>query len=58
MEVGALTVCIKPTVPIVNAGVLACNGGVDLSVRSEQDHNIGVVGVDDFTALQCAAAGG
>jgi hypothetical protein len=45
-------------VPVPAAGVLACSGGVDLGVSSSQDHNIGTVGVDDFTAADCSAAGG
>ena len=55
---GFLTVCIKPIVPVRRAGVLACNGGVDLGVSSAQDHNIGTVGMDGFTAQDCDAAGG
>jgi len=58
VPVGAVTLCIKPLVPVSNAGVLACNGGVDLGVSSSQDHNIGVVGVNGFTADACTAAGG
>jgi len=58
IPVGELTLCIKPLVPVDNAGVLACNGGVDLGVSSSQDHNIGVVGVDGFTADDCAAQSG
>jgi hypothetical protein len=45
-------------VPVVRAGVLACNGGIDLGVSSSQDHRIGEVGVDGFEAGDCAAAGG
>ena len=45
-------------VPVSNAGVLACNGGIDLGVSSSQDHNIGMIGVNGFTAGDCAAAGG
>jgi len=50
--------CLKPLVPVFNAGVLACNGGYDFGILSTQDHNIGVVGVNGFTASQCVAAGG
>jgi hypothetical protein len=52
------TLCIKPIVPVIGAGVLACTGGFDLGVSSAQDHNIGVVGVDDFSAEDCDIAGG
>lgn len=58
IEVGLLTLCIKPEVPVTNAGVLACNGGVDLGVTSIQDHNIGEVGVDNFTSMDCTTASG
>jgi hypothetical protein len=58
VQVGLLRVCIKPIVPVVGAGVLACNGGYDLGVSSAQDHNVGVVGADGFTAQDCADAGG
>jgi hypothetical protein len=50
--------CLKPLVPVFNAGVIACNGGYDFSILSSQDHNIGVVGMNGFTANQCVAAGG
>ncbi len=58
IPVGILTLCIKIEAPIANAGVLACSGGFDLGVASSQDHNIGEVGVDGFTAEDCVAAGG
>lgn len=58
VPVGPFVLCIKPLVPVLNAGVLSCKGGIDLGVDSEQDHNVGVVGVDGFTAEQCTAAGG
>jgi hypothetical protein len=58
VELGLFTLCIKPIVPVTAAGVLACNGGFDLGVTSTQDHNIGVVGVDGFSAGDCLAAGG
>lgn len=58
VQVGPYTLCIKPIVPVVNAGVLACSGGVDLGVSSIQDHNIGTVGMNGFSAGDCAAAGG
>lgn len=55
---GGLTFCVRPLVPVVAAGVIACNGGVDLGVTTTVDHDIGVVGVDGFTAEDCTAAGG
>ncbi|MGH7786860.1 MAG: hypothetical protein ACRERC_08335 [Candidatus Binatia bacterium] len=58
IPVGDLTLCIRPLLPVERAGVLACSGGVDLGVSSSQDHNVGVVGVDGFTADECAAQGG
>jgi len=58
IPLGFFTLCIRPEVPVANAGILACGGGFDLGVSSAQDHNIGVVGVGGFTAVQCAAAGG
>ncbi len=58
VEVGIFTLCIRPEVPVADAGILACGGGFDLGVTSSQDHNIGVVGVDGFTAGDCAAASG
>ena len=47
------TFCIHPIIPVANAGVIDCDGGTDLGVRTNQDHNIGVVGVGGFTAQQC-----
>jgi hypothetical protein len=58
IAVGNVTLCIKPMVPVTRAGVIACNGGIDLGVSSSQDHRIGTVGVGGFTAGDCAAAGG
>ena len=58
VQVGNQLVCIKPIVPVIRAGVLACSGGHDLGVTSAQDHNIGVVGVGGFTAQECTDAGG
>ena len=55
---GMLTLCIKPIVPVLAAGVVACNGGFDLGIVSAQDHDIGVVGVNGFTEQSCQAAGG
>lgn len=58
VAIGPVTLCIKPIVPASGAGVLACQGGFDLGVSSSQDHNIGTVGVNGFTADDCTAAGG
>jgi hypothetical protein len=58
VQVGSLTLCIKPIVPVSAAGVVACAGGVDLGVSSSQDHRIGVVGMNGFTAADCTVAGG
>lgn len=58
LPLGLFTLCIRPEVPVANAGVLACAGGYDLGVTSSQNHNIGVVGVGGFTAGMCTAAGG
>src|SRR5205085_5722678 len=55
---GGFTFCIHPLLPAFNAGVLSCNGGFDLGVTTTVDHDIGVVGVDGFTAGDCVAAGG
>jgi hypothetical protein len=58
VPVGPLTFCIKPLVPVQNAGVLSCNGGIDLGVSSTQDHHVGAVGLDGFTAEDCDAVNG
>jgi hypothetical protein len=50
--------CIKLQVPAPEAGILACNGGVDISIALNVDHNIGEVGVNGFTAAQCEALQG
>jgi hypothetical protein len=58
VQVGLQTLCIKPIVPVTKAGVLSCSGGVDLGITSSEDHNIGTVGVNGFTADDCMVAGG
>lgn len=59
VQIGPFVLCIKPLlVPVSGAGVLACNGGFDLGITASQDHNIGIVGVNGFTADDCSAAGG
>jgi hypothetical protein len=55
---GGVVFCVRPLVPASAAGVVSCNGGIDLGITSTIDHDIGVVGVDGFTAEDCAAAGG
>jgi Dockerin type I domain len=55
---GGLTLCIHPEAPTTSAGVVSCNGGVDLGVHSSQDHDLGKVGVNGFTEQQCTDAGG
>jgi hypothetical protein len=58
VPIGLEVLCIKPLVPVSAAGVLACNGGFNLGITASQDHNIGTVGVNGFTADDCSAAGG
>jgi hypothetical protein len=57
----AMAVCLRPLrklLPVANAGTISCNGGYDFGLTVTQDHNIGVVGVDDFTEQDCIDAGG
>jgi hypothetical protein len=42
----------------LRAGVVDCDGGEDVGIRTFQDHVVGVVGEDDFTAPDCEDAGG
>jgi hypothetical protein len=58
LPLGDSTLCFRPFLQQFNVGVIACNGGIDLGVRTTQDHRIGVVGVSGFTAAACAAASG
>jgi len=53
-----IVVCIKPIVPVINAGIVACKGGLDFSIGLTQNHHLGEVGIDGFTAVACAAEGG
>lgn len=55
---GGLTFCIHPLVPVSDAGVLSCSGGIDLGVTTSIDHDVGVVDVDGFTVDDCVAAKG
>lgn len=54
----AFTLCIRPLAPVLRAGVLACEGGINLSSSARQDHHLGQVGVAGFQAADCTAAGG
>jgi len=44
---GGIAVCLKilrDQLPIHNAGLISCSGGLPLGIQVTQDHNIGVVG--------------
>lgn len=56
--IAAITLCVKPLVPITGAGIIQCNGGNDYSIETAIDHVAGRIGEDDFTAEQCTALGG
>jgi hypothetical protein len=51
-------ICLKPVLPSVGAGIVACKGRVDISYLARVDHIAGVVGVNDFTEEQCTALTG
>jgi len=54
-----LAICMRPLgLPVRRAGVIDCDGGSDLGVTINQDHHLGQVGVDGFSAEDCAALGG
>ncbi|MGD9764485.1 MAG: hypothetical protein AB7V27_12275 [Candidatus Binatia bacterium] len=53
VAVGTLNFCIKPLVPVQSAGVLSCNGGINLGITSTQDHHLGLVGSNGFTEAEC-----
>jgi hypothetical protein len=55
---GGAMLCLRPLVPAADAGVIDCDGGTNLGVKTTQDHNIGQVGVGGFTAGSCSAAQG
>jgi hypothetical protein len=57
-ETAQLVVCIKPMAPVTNAGLVACNGGLDFSLAVTQNHHLGQVGIDGFTVDQCTGHGG
>lgn len=58
LPLGGVTFCFRPFLPVFRAGVISCSGGVDLGVRTSQDHDIGKVGENGFTANACVLAGG
>jgi hypothetical protein len=57
-RLAGFVVCIKPLVPVMSAGLLGCNGGMDVGISLDQDHHLGQLGLDGFTAAQCAAQQG
>ncbi len=57
-QIANLTICLKPLVPILNAGAVACNGGLDYSIETSVDRVIGQIGTDGFTAADCTEIGG
>lgn len=52
-----LVLCLK-LMPVASAGIVACGGGFSLGFTTTQDHNIGQVGVNGFTAAQCQSMSG
>jgi hypothetical protein len=58
LDLGGMTLCVRPLVPALDAGVIDCDGGSSFDVRTLQDHNVGQVGVGGFTAQDCELAGG
>ena len=57
-SIANLTICLKPIVPVTNAGALQCNGGLDYSIVTSVDRVVGQIGEEGFTAADCTAAGG
>ncbi|MBI1815361.1 MAG: hypothetical protein HYR72_10315 [Deltaproteobacteria bacterium] len=57
-DLAQIVFCIKPIVPVMSAGVLGCNGGMDIGISLNVDHHLGQVGVDGFTLAQCTAQRG
>jgi hypothetical protein len=53
-----IVLCLKPVVPVQAAGVVACNGNFTFGVGLNQNHHIGQLGVDGFTAAACDAGDG
>jgi hypothetical protein len=58
---GGLTLCIRiprDQLPVMQAGIVSCNGGLPLGLDLSQDHNIGVIGAcanGAHDGLACAA---
>ena len=50
-----IAVCLRPMVPVMNAGAIDCKGTLPYSFQTTIDHNIGAVGANGFTAAQCEA---
>ncbi len=48
-----LVLCLKPILPITNAGVVLCNGGPDVSIAINANHHLGQVGLNGYTAKDC-----
>ena len=47
IPVGGTAVCLKilrDQLPLKNAGIISCNGGIPMGIAVTQDHNLGVVG--------------
>ena len=53
-----IVLCLKPVVPVQAAGVVACNGNFTFGVGISQNHHIGQLGVDGFTAENCTSGDG
>ncbi len=58
VDLAGFVLCIKPLVPVMSAGVLGCNGGIDAAISLNVDHRLGELGVNGFTSLDCAAEEG
>lgn len=57
-DLAGIVLCLKPLVPVTAAGIVACTGGDSFGLSTSQDHHIGQIGVDGFTAADCDAAQG
>ncbi len=55
-RVAQIVLCLKPLVPIRNAGVVACQGGFDYSIILCANHRLGQIGHGDFTLSDCLSA--
>ncbi|HUI27309.1 MAG TPA: hypothetical protein VL403_14600, partial [Candidatus Kryptonia bacterium] len=58
IALAGMTVCLKPMVPAIGAGVVACKGQLDVSYAASVDHVAGIVGQNGFTADDCTAIQG